>query len=327
MISTSWLRKRREHWSQLDALLKRSEEHGLKSLRHDEVQQLALLYRQAAADLSAVRQDPGGRSYAKYLGSLLSRAHNTIYGAQRDRRGSMFLFFLKEYPQIFLRNIDYVVAAIIIFMLGAGVGAILTFKDADFALAVLGPGMIQTIEKREMWTHSVLAMKPVASSAIMTNNLAVAFSMFSSGVTAGIGTFLLTLFNGLLLGVIGSACFISGMSLKLWSFVAPHGALELPAIFIAAGAGFRIGQGLLFPGYLSRRDSLLLSGSEAVKLLLGVVPMLIIAGVIEAFVSPTGIPIALKFVSGAAVFTLLLLYLFSSRWFPTSSVAPNKGVS
>lgn len=300
-------------------MLKRSEDSGLKSLRHDELQQLALLYRQAAADLSTVRQDPGGRSYAKYLGGLLSRAHNTIYGAQRDQKSGILTFFTQDYPHIFLRNLNYVTAAFIVFLIGAVVGSILTFRDSDFALSVLGPDMVRTIEKREMWTHSILAMKPVASSSIMTNNLAVTFMMFSSGVTAGIGTLLLTLFNGLLMGVIGTACFVAGMSLKLWSFVLPHGSLELPAIFIAAGAGFRIAHGMIFPGYRSRRDSLFVAGSEAIKLLLGAVPMLIIAGVIEAFVSPTGIPAALKFTMGIAVFTLLLLYLFLPRWNPKAA--------
>jgi uncharacterized membrane protein SpoIIM required for sporulation len=314
MISTAWLRKRREHWTLLDSLLKRSEASGLNSLRHDEVQQLALLYRQAAADLSAIRKDPAGGSYSKYLGTLLSRAHNTIYGAQRDRRGGIVAFFARDYPNIFLRNINYVMAAFIIFLLGSAVGAILTFRDADFALAVLGPRMIETIEKREMWTHSIVAIKPVASGSIMTNNLAVAFSMFSAGITAGIGTFLLTLFNGLLMGVISSACFVSGMSVKLWSFVVPHGSLELPAIFIAAGAGFRISHGLLFPGHLSRRDSLLVAGSDGVKLLLGVIPMLVIAGLIEGFISPTSLPIGLKFITGAALFALLTFYLTSPLW-------------
>ena len=112
------------------------------------------------------------------------------------------------------------------------------------------------------------------------------------------------------MGVIGSACYNAGMSAKLWSFVAPHGALELPAIFIAAGAGFRIAAGLLFPGYLSRRDSVISSGSEAVQLLLGVIPMLITAGLIEGFFSPAPWPMALKFAVGAGLFAILNLYLF-----------------
>ena len=117
-------------------------------------------------------------------------------------------------------------------------------------------------------------------------------------------------FNGLLIGVIGVACYLSGMSLQLWSFVAPHGVLELPAIFLAGGASFRIAQGLLFPGMLPRRDSLARAGLEAVQLLLGTVPILIIAGIIEAFVSPTGLAIALKFSMAAALFVLLNVYLF-----------------
>jgi uncharacterized membrane protein SpoIIM required for sporulation len=100
------------------------------------------------------------------------------------------------------------------------------------------------------------------------------------------------------------------MSLQLWSFVAPHGVLELPAIFIAGGAGFRIAQGLLFPGVLPRRDSLARAGSEAVRLLLGTIPILIIAGTIEGFVSPTALPVKLKFTMAAALFVLLNVYLF-----------------
>src|SRR3974377_1275796 len=112
-------------------------------------------------------------------------------------------------------------------------------------------------------------------------------------------------FHGLLIGVIGVACYLSGMSPQLWSFVAPHGVLELPAIFIAGGAGLRIAHGLLFPGTLPRRDSLARAGSDAVKLLLGTIPMLIVAGVIEAFVSPTGLATPLKFALAAALVALL----------------------
>jgi uncharacterized membrane protein SpoIIM required for sporulation len=119
-------------------------------------------------------------------------------------------------------------------------------------------------------------------------------------------------FNGLLMGVIGVTCALAGMSLSLWSFVAPHGALELPAIFIAGGAGFKIAHGLLFPGTLPRRDSLAAAGREATSLVLGIVPLLIVAGTLEAFVSPTGIPVVLKFAMSAALFTLLNAYLFGA---------------
>src|SRR5437016_7048450 len=116
----------------------------------------------------------------------------------------------------------------------------------------------------------------------MTNIMSVGFTTFAFGITAGLGTIYMMAFNGLLMGVIGMACGLSGMSLQLWSFVAPHGVLELPAIFIAGGAGLRIAQGLLFPGVLPRRRSVARAGSESVRLLLGCIPILVAAGLIEA---------------------------------------------
>jgi uncharacterized membrane protein SpoIIM required for sporulation len=112
-----------------------------------------------------------------------------------------------------------------------------------------------------------------------------------------------------MIGVIGSACFRAGMSVPLWSFVAPHGALELPAIFIAGGAGLVLARGIIAPGVLPRRDALVQSGRDAIRLFLGVIPLLVIAGVIEGFVSPTPVSPALKFIIGAGCFTLLVLYL------------------
>lgn len=286
------------------------EKSGLRSLDHHELQRVALLYRQTAADLSALRQDPSGGSYARYLSELLSRAHNSIYGSTRSETSALPRFFLLTFPAVFRRNLNFTVAALALFMLAAVVGTLLTLYDPDFSAEVLGPQMIRTIEHHEMWTHSVVALAPVASSSIMTNNISVAIMMFSSGILAGAGTIVLTLFNGLLLGVVGTACWNNDMSLQLWSFVAPHGVLELPAIFIAAGAGLRLGYGLLFPGYLPRRQSIVKGGKEAVQLLLGVVPILVIAGVIEGFISPSDLPITLKFGFAAAVAALFVLYLF-----------------
>jgi uncharacterized membrane protein SpoIIM required for sporulation len=178
---------------------------------------------------------------------------------------------------------------------------------------------VETIDRHEMWTHSIVGIKPLASSAIMTNNMSVGFTTFAFGITAGLGTMYMMAFNGLLIGVIGMACGLSGMSLQLWSFVAPHGVLELPAIFIAGGAGLGIAQGLMFPGVLPRRESLARAGLEAVQLVLGTIPILIIAGLIEAFVSPTGLPMPLKFSVAGALFVLLSAYLFGLSHKPKSA--------
>ena len=282
----------------------------MKSLSRSDLQELSLLYRQTAADLAAIREDRGSVHFARYVNQLLVRAHNTIYSGHRASPLAALSFFWDTYPAVFRRLLKHCLLAVLIFAIAGIVGAALTYQNPDFKVKLLGPQMVETIDRHEMWTHSIVGIKPLASSAIMTNNMSVGFTTFALGITAGLGTIYMMAFNGLLIGVIGMACFLSGMSLQLWSFVAPHGVLELPAIFIAGGAGFRIAQGLLFPGVLPRRDSLTKAGLEAVQLILGTIPILIIAGLIEAFVSPTALPIPLKFSMAAALFVLLNVYLF-----------------
>ncbi len=311
MISAHWLGKRQSHWNRLERLLDQCRDQGLKSLTRLELQELGLLYRQAAADLSALREDPSGKSYARTLNLLLSRAHNTIYSGQKSSAWGIVQFYRSTYPRIFRRNVGLINIAFLLFIAGALGGMLLALTRPDYMHLFLGPRMMETIERRQMWTDSVVAIKPLASSAIMTNNLAVSFMAFASGITAGVFTAYMMVFNGVMIGVIGTACWLAGMNLPLWSFVAPHGVLELPAIFIAGGAGLRVAQGLLFPGLLSRRDSLVVAGSEAVRLLMGTVPVLIVAGCIEGFISPSpAIPWQWKFAMAGANAVIFFSYLF-----------------
>jgi uncharacterized membrane protein SpoIIM required for sporulation len=325
MLSTYWLERRKTYWDRLESLLAIATTDGLGALHRSELRELGLLYRQTATDLSALRQDPGGQQYARYLNQLLGRTHNTIYSARKSSPAGILRFYRYEYPGIFRDLLSYSAAALLVFVAGAVLGLLLTVTRPEFMHQVLGQHMVDTIERKQMWTHSIVSMKPLASSGIMTNNIGVAIMAFAAGITAGIGTLYLLFFNGLLFGVIVAACWMAGMSIPLWSFVAPHGVLELPAIFIAGGAGLRIAQALLFPGLLSRRDSLAVGGIQAVRLLVGVIPMLIIAGVIEGFFSPGSAPASMKFLFAGALFTLLIVYLagFQRRRF-TEGFAPSR---
>ena len=143
----------------------------------------------------------------------------------------------------------------------------------------------------------------------MTNNLTVSFVTFAGGIAFGLGTFFYLFINGMMLGVIAAACHQYGMSVALWSFVAGHGSLELPAILIAGGAGFRLGHSMLFPGELLWRDSVARGGIEATRLVSGIIPMLVIAGCLEGFFSPSQAPVWLKFTVGGLLFSLLLVWL------------------
>jgi uncharacterized membrane protein SpoIIM required for sporulation len=311
MISNRWIEQRQGLWQRLDGLLVQAETSGLKSLTGDQLRELGLLYRQAAQDLSAVRADRGSRTQEEYLNLLLARAHNRIYSGRKLEPRQIWRFFAVEYPRLFRRMFPYVAAALVIFLAGAALGALLTFSRPSFMRLYLGPGMVSTIERHEMWTKSIVSVKPLASSAIMTNNITVTFLAFAGGITAGWKTITLLFENGLEIGVIAIACGQAHMSLDLWSFVAAHGALELPSIFIAGGAGLRLAVGMLFPGIYSRRDALKRAAGEAIRLLAGTVPLLIIAGSLEGFLSPSSAPTAVKFLTGAVLFLGLGYWLTS----------------
>jgi uncharacterized membrane protein SpoIIM required for sporulation len=325
VISTSWLQKRRPYWARIDELLTRSGRNGVGALTHNELQELALLYRQTASDLATVREDASSRNLAHYLNQLLGRAHNLLYMGRRSRTGGIFTFYRETFPQVFHETLPYTFAAFAIFFLLAAAGMMMAIADPRFQEYLLGSAMMDTIAKRQMWTHSLITVKPLASSAIMTNNLTVSFTTFALGVTAGLGTVWMLALNGLLFGVVSAACWQAGMSDKLYSFVAPHGVLELPAIFIAGGAGLLLAKGLLFPGNLPRKASIAFEGGRAVRLVLGIIPMLIVAGTIEGFVSPSDLPISLKYTLAVGLFVLLLLYV--KRKAPARSRPPKSAES
>lgn len=308
MLSIRWLEKRRTHWERLEQLVGKAQK-GLAALDSRELQELGLLYRQTASDLSVALEDASSAQIAAYLNRLLGRSHNLLYLGQRPKGSRLVEFYADAYPRLFRETLPVTMIATALFLAALAAGWAVTLHDPGFAHRILGPEMIDSIARRQMWTHSVVAMKPVAASGITTNNLSVSFSMFAAGIT-GLGTLLLLAFNGLLLGVVGAATWRAGMALSLWSFVAPHGALELPAILIAGASGLELARGLFFPGLLPRRDSLARAGGRAVRLLLGMVPVLIVAGAIEGFFSASDAPAAMKFALSAALFTLLALWLF-----------------
>lgn len=310
ILSNQWLAKRRPYWERLEGLLAQADAAGLGQLSRAELREMALLYRQVAADLSSLRQDATARTYAGHVNQLLARAHHVIYSGRKTSLLTLFRFLRDEYPIIFRQNIGYIAASLILTLACGLLGAILTSTRPEFMSHAIPPQMIATMERHEMWTHSIVSVAPMETSRIMTNNLSVSFITFAGGITFGLFTLFSLYNNGMMLGVIGAACHHYGMSLGLWSFVAAHGSLELPSIIIAGAAGMRLGYAMVFPGCYRWKDSVARGGIEATRLVSGIIPLLVIAGCLEGFFSPSAAPIWLKFFVGAVLFTLLNVWLF-----------------
>jgi uncharacterized membrane protein SpoIIM required for sporulation len=307
-----WIGRREPSWQQLDLLLSRIEKRGLKSLTAYEIRDLSSLYRSVSSDLARARTHQLGDAIVQDLQVLTSRAYRQIYqGSRRQEWQSVLAFYRWGFPAMVQQTWVYTAIATAIFLLGAVLAWWFAWRDPSFIPLIAPESMISMVRDGELWMGSILGTEPTASSEIMTNNLRVCFNAIAGGITAGIFTVYILFFNGILIGTIGTLIGQNNLAWPFWAFVFPHGSLELPAIFLAGGAGLLIARAMLFPGAFRRVDALKYYGGQAAQLIYGVIPLLVIAGVIEGFFSPSPvIPNGFKYLVGTILFLLLVIYCF-----------------
>ncbi|MBN3895018.1 MAG: stage II sporulation protein M [Nostoc sp. NOS(2021)] len=306
-----WIARREPNWQRLDALLRQIEKKGLKSLRAAEIRELASLYRSVAADLARARTQQIGNTLIQSLQSLTTRAYTQIYqGSRRQEWQAIREFYSWGLPSVVQKTFAYITAATALFLVGALVAWWYSWQNPSFMSLIVPESLITKVrDEHKLWMGSIVGVEPLASSSIMINNLSVCFGAVAGGMTAGAYTAYLMVFNGLLIGAVGTLVGQNNLAYPFWAFVFPHGSLELPAIFFAGGAGFLLARAILFPGKYRRGDALKLYGLQAVQLVFGIVPMLIIAGAIEGFFSPNpSVPEPIKYLAGIGLFILLVMY-------------------
>jgi uncharacterized membrane protein SpoIIM required for sporulation len=306
-----WVARREPSWQQLEQLLQQIEKKGLKSLQANGIRQLASLYRSVSADLARAQTRQVGQDLTQTLQRLTVRAYSQIYqGKQQQTIGAVAHFYRTEFPGAVQDAALAISLATAMFGLGALVGWWLSWSDPAFMALVVPDSIISQVRDRhELWMGAILGWEPLSSAGIMINNLMVSFRAIAGGLIFGLFTLFAMFYNGLLIGSIGTLVSQNNLAIPFWAFVFPHGSLELPAIFFAGGAGLQLGRAVLFPGRYRRIDAIKFYGQQAAVLTGGIIPMLIIAGVIESFISPQlFIPDVLKYSIGIALFTLLILY-------------------
>lgn len=306
-----WIARRETNWKRLDTLLKQAETKGLKSLQANEIKELASLYRSVSADLARARTQQVGETLVQDLQILTSRGYNQIYqGSRRQEWQAVIEFYRWGLPAVVQQTWGYIAAATALFLLGCLVSWWYAWQDPAFLSLIVPEDLIRMVrDEGKLWMGRIVGIEPLASSNIAINNLRVSFGAVSGGITAGLYTAFLLLFNGILIGAVATLVGQNNLAYPFWAFVFPHGALELPAIFFAGGAGFLIARAILFPGQYRRIDALRVYGSLAAQLVFAIVPMLMIAGTIEGFFSPSPIvPEPLKYFVGIGLFTFLVRY-------------------
>ncbi|MEH2071712.1 MAG: stage II sporulation protein M [Nostoc sp.] len=306
-----WIARREPNWQRLNALLKQVEKKGLKSLRAGEIRELASLYRSVTADLARARTQQISNTLIQSLQSLTTRAYTQIYqGSRRQEWQAVLEFYRWGLPSVVQKTFAYIAVATALFLLGGVVAWWYSWQNPSFMSSIVPENLITKVrDEHKLWMGSIVGVEPLASSSITINNLSVSFGAVAGGITAGVYTAYLMIFNGLLIGAVGTLVAQNNLAYPFWAFVFPHGSLELPAIFFAGGAGFLLARAILFPGKYRRGDALKFYGNQAVQLVFGIVPMLMIAGTIEGFFSPNpSIPDPIKYLVGMGLFVLLVLY-------------------
>lgn len=325
MTPARFLETRAGAWDRLESIISRASRRGISALDDKELHELTRLYPAVAVDVAKARMYNIDPITQKRINQLAISAHGLLYRRKNIRYfHAVWTFFRDDYPRLFRRLWPYFALAATIFavsLLGAYVSTRLKpsnaylFVPGQLDIADEEPG----ISSKDISERFRRIAKPPMAAGIMANNVSVAFSAFALGITAGIGTCYVVIFNSMMLGGFAAHFSNHGLSYDFWSFIAPHGVLEILAILLSAAAGLRLGLSVAVPGELTRSASLRVGARDAVLLVLGTIPMFILAGVVEGFVTPSYLPGVAKIVLGMALGFVTIAYLISAGRDSTSA--------
>lgn len=305
--------QRRPSWQQLEALTTHAHRRA-SSLSLQDLDELGRLYRSATADLALAQRDFPKQDATIYLNQLVARAHNFIYRSPPLRWQGVKRFYTEIYPRLYRTLLPYTILAAAIFFLGAVAAFLVVWNDPEAIYIIAGPQiapLVKQVEEGRLWIDIAPTARSAAAGMIFTNNIQVMFMTFAGGVTAGILSAWVLLNNGMGLGAIFGLLQAHALVGGLAEFVAAHGFIELSIIFLAGGCGLFLGDGLIRPGLHSRRETLVERGQVSVRLILGSAPLLVFAGLIEGFISPSSLHWSLKV--GVGLLTGIALYWYWLR--------------
>lgn len=315
MRRDTFVKERQERWEELERLIAGARRRPGR-MTGTELLRMGDLYLSATSDLAAARRDFPGSAAEDYLNGLVARAHPVVYREPVGSWTRLGTWIRYGFPQAYRDAGPYIALSFAAFAFGALISAIVVAIHPAAADTFL-PGQAQELRSimahHHLWMKANTANHPVAANFIMANNITVAIYAFAGGMLLGIPAFLVEANNGIMLGTVGTMTGQYGLSEGFWSFVLPHGVIELSVIFMAGGAGIMIGDAILRPGRLRRREALVRAARHALQLTLGGAALLVVAGTIEGFFSPSDAPDWSKYLVGLVTGILLYSYLLLSR--------------
>ncbi len=303
MDERAFVEQRKQSWEQLVAIIDRVKLRGIRLLGPDEIESLGPLYRQVVSDLAYARTQNASPDLVDHLNDLAGRAHGALYAQKPGQFRSILAFLLRGFPELVREQKRYVIAATLVFFIGSAVAVYIAVSNPDQAGSFV-PGRLSSGPRDEGGAPDPAMM----SSFIMTNNIRVGILAFASGITAGVLPTYLLFKNGAMLGDVAMNVTPAVGAVRFWSLILPHGFIELTAIFICGAAGYLVAVAMIAPGNMRRRVAIRRASRTSLLLFAGTVPMYIIAGTIEGFVTPSVVPAWSKLAFSVVTLILLIVY-------------------
>ncbi|MFN0200679.1 MAG: stage II sporulation protein M [Bacteroidia bacterium] len=278
-----FLRQNKNLWTEYEDMLFQGEEDTSNPDR------LAQLYIQLTDDLAYARTFYPKSQSVKYLNGLAARTHLTIYKNKKEKKNLLYAFFAEDLPLIYRRAHKYFFYSFVVFTLAFLMGYLSTLKDVQIPTLFFGADYVEMTLKNIEKGDPMGVYKNQASAemfvSIASNNIQVAFWVFITGILCSVGAIYFIGQNGFMLGTFFGLLYNHSALGESLSVVYLHGALELSAIVIAGAAGFMLGNSIMFPGTYTRLQSLQRGAKDAIRIMIGLVPVFILAAFLESYVS------------------------------------------
>lgn len=313
--------EREEGWRRLEQLVAQAEKSGMAALGYDDAVALASLYRQAMNSLSVARSISMDKALLDYLEALCARAYLVVYAPQESVTGVLQRLFTHGIPQAVRRSTTALIIGFLAMVLGGFVGFMLYQQDTSWFFTFVPSGLSdgRVPGASEAYLRSTLfedggrdgERLGTFATFLFSHNTRIAIFIFALGIFATLPSFVLTFYNGLILGAFYAMFHEAGLGYELFGWLSIHGVTELSAICLAAAGGAQLGLAVILPGNMTRREALRERGRDAVKLVILAGLMLIAAAIIEGFlrqlVQTTQMRLLIGWGIGAAWLAWLLL--------------------
>jgi uncharacterized membrane protein SpoIIM required for sporulation/uncharacterized RDD family membrane protein YckC len=328
--------RQEKRWAEFEALATRASAQGLDSFAAAELPDYAARYREVASDLARARTYGAEGALLARLERLATAGHNTLYRDTGRAASGLWQYLFRDAPAAVIREWRAVLLAFLTFAAPGVAGYVLLREEPASAYSMLPDVVLERAAAAEArqaegrgYFEAENKDQPVMATGIMTNNIRVALNCFVGGLVAGVGALALLAYNGLAIGAISGHFANVGQLGYLWTFVIGHGVVELFAIWVAGAAGFLLGLALLAPGDRTRSEALEQAGRDALPMVAAVVVLLVLAGLIEGFVSASTVPLAARLAVSGASLVFLVLYL-ANGWrarLRAAEPGPGEGLS